>query len=255
MSDDIILITGASSDIGRGLIRELMASRGDAAGFHGTMIAHAFSGSNKLELLKSEIPALVESLEIVKADLSSEAELSSMIETIRTRHGFPNRIVHLAAAKLKLKRAGEFEWNALTSDLEIQVRSITAILKAFLPSMSKSGRRCKVVFMLSSATLGSPPKHMMEYVVAKYALLGLLRSLAIEYADKAICFNGISPSMVDTQFLSNVPEKYIAMAAAAHPAKKNARVADVVPAIRFLLSPESDYISGANLPITAASVI
>jgi 3-oxoacyl-[acyl-carrier protein] reductase len=45
------------------------------------------------------------------------------------------------------------------------------------------------------------------------------------------------------------------MAAAAHPAKRNARVEDVVPAIRFLLSPESDYVSGANFPVTAGSAL
>ena len=61
--------------------------------------------------------------------------------------------------------------------------------------------------------------------------------------------------MVETQFLSGVPEKFVQMAAAANPAKRNLRVEDVVPAIRFLLSPESDHLSGVNLPVTAGSAI
>jgi len=239
-----LLITGSSSDIGRELLRQL-------AGEPGPVIAHANSGAAKLEALKTKNP----NIHIVRADLGSEAELNELIETIRSRHGFPTRIVHLAAPRLEVKRATEFDWKALAADLEIQVRSIGTILAAFLPQMAKSGKRCKVVFMLSSVTVGAPPKFMAQYTVTKYALLGLMRALAVEYADKPISFNAVSPSMVETQFLSGVPEKFVQMAAAAHPAKRNARVEDVVPAIRFLLSPESDYVSGANFPITGGSAI
>lgn len=252
MKDDVTLITGASSDIGRGLISEMLASWDVVSG---KIVAHAFSGTEKLEALKSEFPNLSSCLEIVKADLASESELNGLIEVIRARHNFPTRVVHLAAPKLALQRAAEFEWQTLLAGLEIQLKSIGAIMKAFLPSMAKSGRPCKVVFMLSSTTVGMPPKHMTQYTIGKYALLGFLRSLAVEYADKPICFNGVSPSMVETQFLSSIPEKFVEMTAAVHPKKRNASVSDVVPAIRFLLSPESDYISGVNIPITAASVM
>jgi len=255
---DVVLITGASSDIGRELIRQLagelhgVASEPQAvAGGPDAIIAHAHSGAAKLVALKKEVPAL----QVVRADLGSEAELQELIETVRVRHGFPTRIVHLAAPRLQVKRATEFDWKSLAADLEIQVRSIGTILAAFLPAMAKSPRRCKVVFMLSSVTVGAPPKFMAQYTVGKFALLGLMRALAVEYADKPICFNAVSPSMVDTQFLSDVPEKFVQMAAAAHPAKRNARVEDVVPAIRFLLSPDSDFVSGANFPVTAASAL
>jgi len=249
-AEDVVLITGASSDIGRELLRQLAAEPGC-----GAIVAHARSGADKLEALRREIPALAERLHVVRADLASESELRELIDTVRLRHGRPTRIVHLAAPRLELRRAAELEWKPLAADLEIQLRSIAAILAAFLPAMAKSARRCKVVFMLSSVTIGAPPKFMAQYTVGKFALLGLMRALAVEYADKPVCFNAVSPSMVDTQFLAGVPGKFVQMAAAAHPAKRNARVEDVVPAIRFLLSPESDYVSGANFPVTAGSAL
>ena len=61
--------------------------------------------------------------------------------------------------------------------------------------------------------------------------------------------------MVDTQFLTNISRKIVEIAGATNPAKRIASVADVVPAIRFLLSAESDYISGVNLPVTAGSAV
>ena len=44
----------------------------------------------------------------------------------------------------------------------------------------------KVVFMLTSCVLNMPSKYQASYVTAKYALLGLMRSLSVEYADKGI---------------------------------------------------------------------
>ena len=254
MSDDVILIIGASSDIGRELIRQL-AQKNEIESKNISLIAHVNSGTEKLEVLKQEIPYLSKHLTILKADLNTETELFSMVESIKEQHGFPTQIVHLAAAKLELKRATQFEWQSIVADLEVQLRSISIILQTFLPKMVKSTQRCKIVFMLSSVTMGTPAKYMTQYTVNKYAMLGYFRSLAAEYADKAICINAISPSMVETQFLSNIPEKYVEMAAAAHPDKRNASVNDVVPVIRFLLSSDSDYISGVNLPVTAGSVI
>jgi 3-oxoacyl-[acyl-carrier protein] reductase len=248
MAERRILITGATSDIGMELIPGLMTE-----GAH--VVGHGYSGLGRLQSLAAANPSWPGRLMAAPADLREESGIQSLIASTREALGFPNSIVHLSAAKLDLKRFGEFDWGRLELDMHVQLKSIGLILKAFLPEMARSGEHCKVVFMLSSATLGTPPKYMTEYTVVKYAMLGLLRSLAAEYADKTVSFNAVSPSMIETQFLANVPGKFVEMAAAAHPAKRNAKVADVVPAIRFLLSGGSDYMSGANIPITAAGVI
>jgi 3-oxoacyl-[acyl-carrier protein] reductase len=255
MQPDTYLITGASSDIGRELIRELAQTARPDGSLDAKIVAHCRSGTGKLSALTAEIPALAGCMETLCADLAVESDVQALINTVRSKYGFPTHIVHLAATPLRLTRVTEIDWRVLATDIEIQARSIGMLLQTFMPLMVRSGRRCKVVVMLSSVTLATPPKFMAEYVIAKYALLGLFRSVVAEYSDKPICVNAVSPSMVDTQFLSGLPPKYVELAAASHPAKKIAAVTDVVPAIRFLLSPASDYISGVNLPITSGSVV
>jgi 3-oxoacyl-[acyl-carrier protein] reductase len=242
MAEARILVLGASSDIGIELVRGLLA---DGA----TVAAHAFSSGARLKGLACD------RLRVILADLRESAGIAALCDAAQEALGTPTGIVHLPAARLELKRFGEFDWDRVENDLRVQVKSIGLILKRFLPAMGRLPGRSKVVFMLSSATLGTPPKYMGEYTVAKYALLGLMRSLAAEYAEKPISFNAVSPSMVETRFLGNLPEKFVEMAAASHPAKRHARVDDVVPAIRFLLSAGSDFMSGANLPITAGGTI
>ena len=241
-----ILITGGSSDIGLELIRAI-ADDGMI------ILAQCHQGLDRLQQLKERDPRF-ESLIPIQADLSSDDGISALISQVDQRAPDLSRIVHLPAQKLEFKRFSEFSWDTLLRDLEIQVKSLTQILKAFLPSMSKGEDRGKVVIMLSSVTFNVPPKFMSMYTVTKYAQLGLMRSLAAEYADRGVCINAVSPSMVETRFLSKIPQRFVEIAADQNPAKRNAVPLDVAPMIRFLLSGESNYITGANIPISAGSV-
>jgi 3-oxoacyl-[acyl-carrier protein] reductase len=112
----------------------------------------------------------------------------------------------------------------------------------------------KIVFILSSVTLNVPPKALAEYTTIKYALLGLMKSLASEYADKKINVNSISPSMVETKFLSLINEKFIEISAQSNPLKRNAKVEDLNGILNLLFSNESDFINGINIPITGGSI-
>ena len=91
---------------------------------------------------------------------------------------------------------------------------------------------------------------MCPYVVSKYALLGLTKALAAEYAEKGICVNALSPEMVETRFLSEIPELIVAAAAEKSRRDRILTVSEVLPAIEFLLSEASDTVNGQNLQIS-----
>jgi 3-oxoacyl-[acyl-carrier protein] reductase len=114
--------------------------------------------------------------------------------------------------------------------------------------------RARVLFVLSSVVHGVPPKFMSMYTVAKYAQLGLMRSLAAEYASTPVRINAISPSMVETRFLEDIADAAVQMSAAANPQGRNATTADLLGAVEFLLSPASDFVHGIDIPIAAGSV-
>ena len=137
--------------------------------------------------------------------------------------------------------------------MDIELRSIVMVLSKFLPLMAKDGVG-KIVFVLSSVCSGVLPKALAHYTTTKYALLGLMKALAAEYADKHVSINAVSPSMTDTAFLSELPAKLVELSAAAHPLKRNASTKDIAPVIKFLLSPAADYICGANIPVTGGGV-
>ena len=242
MGKDIILIIGASSDIGLNLIKNIS----DEA----LIIAHYNSSNGKLLELSENIN---NELVTLKADLSKEEEINKLISSIEKNYGTPNKIIHLAATRVENIRFKDIKWEDFEKDINITLKSAVLILNRFLPKLSKE-KRGKVVLMLSSYVLGVPPKALSHYTTIKYAMLGLVKSLASEYSEKNIQINAISPSMVETKFLGNINEKLVELSSYNHPLKRNAIVEDITPIIKMLISNESDYINGVNIPITGGSV-
>lgn len=142
-----ILITGASSDIGRELIRLLAAPDTQ-------VLAHYHQSSSKLDALRDSVPHL--SLVPVQADFSQDDDVARLVSTIQKDHSAPEQIVHLAAPRVEYHRFKESSWDYFQDDLNVQLRSIIRILQAFLPSMAKN-KSGKIVFALSSYTLNIPP--------------------------------------------------------------------------------------------------
>lgn len=245
--EKIYLILGASSDVGLELIQQLSDIESNSL-----FICHYRTSADEINKI---VPGRNNKIESVQADLSHAEDVEKLIEKIQKECGCPSHIVHLPAGTFQYTKLKKFEWEQFQQELEIQVHSLIKILQVFLPQMAKKEVVGKVVIMLTSYTLSNPPKFMMSYIMAKYTLLGLMKSLAADYAGKNVCINAISPSMIETKFLKNIDDRIIQLNAQNSISSKNASVKDIVPGIRFLLSKESDFVHGINLNISNGNVI
>ena len=239
MSKNHILITGASSAIGCAIIR-LIADESTV------LLAHYSSNLEALVKLRSEVPGQVIP---IQADLSAESGILSLIEAVSSHCEAPGKIILLAAPRLTMVRFKDLGWEDFRSHVEIPLRAAVMILGQFLPKLAKTGYG-RVVFMLSSVVLGVPPSAMAHYVVAKYAMLGLMKATAGEFVSKGITVNAVAPSMVETGFLQDIPGKLVEIAAMQHPLKRNATPGDVAPLVKCLISDEMAYLTGVTVPLT-----
>jgi 3-oxoacyl-[acyl-carrier protein] reductase len=240
--NNILFIIGASSDIGIELIKDIKEDC--------LIIAHYHSSNERLLELEN---CISNKLITLKADLALESEIENLLRIIESNYGIPNKIIHMAAPKVKNIRFKDVVWEEFDKNLSVSFKSLVIILNRLLPKLAKE-KRGSIVVMLSCYVLGIPPKALSHYTTTKYALLGLVKSLASEYAEKGIRINALSPSMIETKFLEHINEKLVQLSAFNNPLKRNATASDVVPAIKFLLSDDSSYINGLNLPITGGSV-
>jgi 3-oxoacyl-[acyl-carrier protein] reductase len=246
MATEATLITGASSDIGCAVARSLL-SRPDGP----VVLAHSFSSRDRLLPLQTEFG---NKLQLLQSDFSQRSSVEAMAEQIASEYGTPAEIIHLPALRLTYERFTKFNWDRFEADMAIQVESAVILLQKFLPKMVKLPR-ARVLFVLSSVVHGVPPKFMSMYTMIKYMQLGLMRSLAAEYASSSVRINAISPSMVETRFLQEIADVAVQMSASANPQGRNATPADLLGAIEFLLSPASDFVHGIDIPIAAGSVV
>ncbi len=239
MRDDILLVTGATSDVGVCLIKNVVKK-------YKYIWAHYNSSFDVVERLRE---TLGDCILPVRADFSDEFETRQMIKTITQSGNIPTHIVHLSALKAFNKQFHKCEWMDYQKQIDTSLRSIVMILEAFLPRMSKN-RAGRVVFMLSAYVIGVPPKFQSPYITVKYSLLGLMRNLAAEYAGKGIAINAISPDMMETKFLSELPELVVQQNAKNNPLGRNILVEEVIPTIQYLLSDSCAVITGQNIAIT-----
>lgn len=243
MEKKILLVTGASSDVGSALIA-------DVAQGYDFVWAHYCNSSGRIESLQEQYK---EKILPIRADFSSEVSTAEMIRRIGETGKYPDHIVHLSAPKTINKKFHKFTWKEYQGGIDTSLRSIVMIAEAFFPQMAKQ-HYGRVVFMLTSYLLGVPPKFQSPYITVKYALYGLMRNLAAEYADKGITVNAVSPDMIETRFLSDIPDLIIEQNAARSPLKRNLNVGDVIPAFRYLLSDEAEAVTGQNLGITGGEI-
>ena len=241
-NDKVLLVTGASSDVGLALLRKI-------SGGYRRIWAHYHSNMEGIKALQEEFGDVIVP---IQADFGSRESTKAMIETIEASGDLPDHLVHLSAPKARNLQFHKTSWEDYQRELDTSLRSVTEILQAFLPKMAKK-KYGKVVFMLTAYTIGMPPKFQSIYVTTKYALLGLMMSLSSEYASKGVTVNGVSPEMIETKFLSELPQLIIEQNAQASPLGRNLTASDVLPTFEYLLSEGADGVTGQNIAITGGA--
>lgn len=237
--EKVLLVMGASSDMGVATIKNV------ESGFD-FIIAHYLHMNEELEKVYN---SLGDKCILVKADLTVDEDIYRFIETVKSTNHVPTHIIHFPAQQIKIQKFAKTKWENMERGLSISLKSFVLILQTFLPIMSKQ-KYGKVIVMLSYVLDGMPPKYSADYVMTKYALLGLVKALAVEYADRGITINGISPAFTETKFIEGMLDYFKEENEKASPIGRNLVIEDIIPTIEFMLSEGSNCINGQNISIT-----
>ena len=234
------LILGASSEVSLAFIKGHNWKSDD------DILAQYYSHDDGLREAVNVIPAKVV---MRKADFLTEEGIKDFTDFMRQEDFTPAKILHASAFPVSNARLTELEWGNFNAQIMIQVRSFFEVMRSSVRAMAKAGGG-RAVVVLSSGCINVPPAYMSDYITAKYALMGLTKAIAAEYAPKKILVNMISPSMMETKFISNIYSGVSEQSAAANPMKRNAKPEDVAGLVSYLFSGNNTFITGANIPVT-----
>lgn len=135
-------------------------------------------------------------------------------------------------------------------DLEVNLLGAVRFLQACQPRLASLDGRPASVVLFSTVAVGQGMPMHASIAAAKGAVEGLVRTLAAEWAPK-VRVNAIAPALTDTPLaerLLSSPEKREAMAAR-HPLKRIGTAAEIAAVANFLLSKESDWMTGQVLGV------
>ena len=145
-----------------------------------------------------------ERLKLIHLDASSDDDMKSKINELVALYGSIDIIVFSISEEYKNIRIFNLQWESLSNQLTNQLKSLHNLYSS-LSGQIKNNVNTKFIILLSEVCFGSPPKGFSHYVTAKYALLGFAKSLAIELSAYNSTVNMISPGMIETDLLSNLP--------------------------------------------------
>ncbi len=239
------LVTGASRGIGRAIALTLAD--------HGAAVWINYHRSEQAAKdVASEINARGGTAHIVKCDVTSKDDVAKMIETVGTG-GALDILINNAGPKILSSSFNDLDWSDMQAAYDNIVGSTFNVMQAAMPALKDS--KGKIVNVLTSAVLGRTAHNWLPYVSAKSALLGMSKNLAQELGPSGVTVNMVSPTMVETDLTSNVPDRIRQMMVSRTPLRRMATVDDVAKAVLFLASPYADFVTGDNLLVTGGDIM
>lgn len=237
VSEPIALIVGGSSGIGKEVARRLTQD-----GLDVILVAR---GGSKLEAAKKELGVKAEA---IGADLYDEASVDKLIETLEADNRHIKYLVNAAGyfkpiPFMEHSKADFDSYHALN-------RSFFFVTQSVVRNMRKhgSGAIVNIGSMWARQAIKATPSS--AYSMAKAGLHSLTQHLAMELADSSIRVNAVSPAVVVTPIYgafiepSKIEETLLGFNAF-HPIGRVGRTGDVAGAVRFLLSEEASWVTGA----------
>ncbi len=236
------LVTGASRGIGRAIAIKFAE--------HGAFVGiNYFKSREKAEKVLDEVKKYSDGM-ILKADVSDDMEVKKMVEIFVEKAEKIDILVNNAGIyrrSLFLHIKPE-QWDEI---MNVNLKGCYNVCRHSIPYMKEGG---KIVFMSSQlAFKGST--HGADYAASKAGVLGFMRSLALELADRKINVNAVAPGTIDTDIIASYTPEQREKRAMEVPLKRIGMPEDVANACLFLASGLSDYITGETIHVNGGLYI
>ena len=239
-ANETLLVTGASSGIGKLVCEEFAASGGN-------LICIGRS-KDRLEQLVSKINESNGGSAIaVVGDVGNASTFEVAVERAVTTFGGLNYAFNCAGTEGPLSQIADTTEAAFTDMVNTKLTGCFLGLKAQIPIMRENGGA--IVNMVGSfGHVGYP--YMGAYCAAAHGVLGLTRTAALEEGQHNIRVNAVCPGAVDTDLLTRMMggDKEAGLAIGSSTALgRIASPADVSSAVMYLLSDSAEYITGTYM--------
>ena len=229
-----ILITGATGGIGGALVKKFVS-------LEASVLATG-TNTERLDNLKKDFP----NINILKFDISDHKKIEEFIENVSSQLKGLDILINNAGINIDniSLRMSEDEWKKV---IDVNLGSTFLMCKYTIKKMLKNkyGRIVNITSIVGhTGNLGQA-----NYAASKAGIIGMSKSLAIEYAKKNITINCVSPGFIKSKMTDNIAESIKAVLTSKIPMAKLGTGEDVSNTVAFLSSDAASYITGETVHV------
>jgi len=237
-TDKVVLITGAGAGLGYACATAFAAA--------GAKLVVTDISQEALDRVVQELHySGAEVLGLLK-DVSDSADVDAMLKAIIAHYGRLDIAVNNAGIATPLQEFHEVSEDQFDRVMAVNLKGVWLCMQAEIRQMLKQGRG-RIVNMASATSRNTYP-NASPYVTSKFAVAGLTRTVAVEYANRDIRINAICPGNVATPLVVSLVED-LSVLATKHAMNRLGTPEEVANGVLFLASDLSSFSTGSLLEV------
>ena len=242
LKDKVALVTGGTTGIGRETAMALAKA--------GAKVIVSGRGKDKGEATVDSIKQAGGEATFIQADISQAAEVKALITKTVETYGRLDCAFNNAGTEGKLAPITELTESDLDKVIDINLKGTWYCLKYEIAQMLEQGGGAIVNTSSGAGEVGMA--NLSPYCASKHGVMGLTKSLALEYAKQGIRINAIAPGPIDT----GMPERGTANQEALDnyistfvPMNRMGTATEVAEAVVWLCSDAAGFVTGTTLAV------
>ncbi|MFC5520040.1 SDR family NAD(P)-dependent oxidoreductase [Polaromonas jejuensis] len=247
MSNQVTLITGGASGIGKAVALKLAAQ--------GINVVISGRRDDVGQAALREIAAVAHSgaqARFLRNDVTDETAVKDMVAQVVNEFGRLDMAVNNAGISNEISTIDQSNTDNFRAMLDTNVLGVYFCMKYEIQQMLKQGGG-SIVNLASIAGLNGIP-WAGAYAATKHAVVGLTKSSALDHAAQGVRINGVAPGATKTDIIAKQldgsdPNYNEANISAMHPMNRLGKPEEIADAICWLLSPASSYVTGHILNV------
>jgi 3-oxoacyl-[acyl-carrier protein] reductase len=240
----VALVTGGAQGIGKAIVEVLIRSGHD--------VAVADLSETEAEKTAAEYHSEEHRCLSVGVNVADRDQTAQMVERVTKEWGRLDVLVNNAGVTRDglLMRMKDQDWDFV---IDVNLKGTYYCTKAALPFMTRQ-RNGRIVSIASIVgVMGNAGQ--ANYAASKAGIIGLMKTVAREYASRGITANAVAPGFIDTAMTRALPEEASERLIKQIPLGRLGTVKDVAEAVGFLVSEEASYITGQVIHVNGGMLM
>ena len=252
LENKVGVVTGAGNGMGR-------ASAVRFAKEGAKLVLLDVSDLNDTKMMINEAVPTAEAL-CLNVDITDEEAVARAMEKTVGTFGKLNFAFNNAGVMMTRAPVGEVDSKSWERVVRVNLFGSFYCAKYEIQQMLKNAEPSSIIFNASvGGLIGTPTAS--DYVASKHAVIGLMKAVMCDYADKGIRSNAICPGQIETPMWENVnsafrdnPAAYAKLNRTQNPMRRLGSPDEIAAVAAFLASEESSHITGVALPVDGGHV-